>query len=101
MLTNENARFPDQDHGLGVDLNKTWYMQGLASPVSFGHTGYTGTSVVADPRSATILVFLTNQVHPDRNWSTRAPAHNVPRRRMARDLDAALVRTGPGNIDIR
>jgi CubicO group peptidase (beta-lactamase class C family) len=101
MLTNENARFADQDHGLGVDLNKTWYMQGLASPVSFGHTGYTGTSVVADPRSATILVFLTNQVHPDRNWSTRAPAHNVPRRRMARDLDAALVRTGPGNIDLR
>jgi CubicO group peptidase (beta-lactamase class C family) len=94
MLTNENVRFPGDDHGLGVDLNKAWYMQSLASPVSFGHTGYTGTSLVVDPRSGTILVFLTNQVHPDRSWSTKTPAHNVPRRRIARDLGAAVLGTG-------
>lgn len=94
MLTNQNARFPGEDHGLGVDLNKTWYMQTLASPVSFGHTGYTGTSVVADPRSGAILVFLTNQVHPSRTWSTLTPAHNVPRRRVANDLGAAILSGG-------
>jgi CubicO group peptidase (beta-lactamase class C family) len=91
MLTNDNARFPGADHGLGVDLDKPWYMRTLASPVSFGHTGYTGTSVVADPRSDAILVFLTNQVHPYRTWSTTTPAHNVPRRRIADDLGAAVL----------
>ncbi len=94
MLTNQNDRFPGEDHGLGVDLNKTWYMQTLASPVSFGHAGYTGTSLVVDPISGAILVFLTNQVHPDRNWSTKTPAHNVPRRRVAGDLGAAILGTG-------
>src|SRR5205814_7003907 len=65
MLVNANARFPGDDHGLGVDLNQPWYMGPLASPVSFGHTGFTGTSLVVDPRSGAILILLTNQVHPD------------------------------------
>jgi CubicO group peptidase (beta-lactamase class C family) len=91
MLTNENARFPGQDHGLGVDLNKPAWMDALASPFSFGHTGFTGTSVVVDPRSGTILVFLTNAVHPSRAWGPRAAAHNVPRQRVARDLSAAVI----------
>ena len=91
MITNDNAGFPGHDHGLGLELNQPWYMGPLAGPASFGHTGYTGTSLVADPRTGTVLVFLTNQVHPDRAWSTTAPAHNVPRRRVAADLSAALV----------
>src|SRR5262249_15832208 len=32
---------------------------------SFGHTGYTGTSVWIDPGSRTFWIFLTNRVHPD------------------------------------
>lgn len=31
---------------------------------SFGHTGYTGTSVWADPDSGTYCILLTNRVHP-------------------------------------
>ena len=34
------------------------------SPESFGHTGFTGTSVWVDPRRERIAVLLTNRVHP-------------------------------------
>ncbi len=32
---------------------------------SFGHTGFTGTSIWIDPGSDTLVVFLSNRVHPD------------------------------------
>jgi uncharacterized protein YbbC (DUF1343 family)/CubicO group peptidase (beta-lactamase class C family) len=31
---------------------------------SFGHTGYTGTSIWIDPRSETYLIILTSRLHP-------------------------------------
>lgn len=90
MLTNFNVRFTGQDHGLGVELNQRYLMGPLASPVTFGHTGFTGTSIVVDPRSRSILILLSNQVHPDRLWSTKTPYRNVPRQRLAADLATAL-----------
>ena len=35
------------------------------SPSSFGHTGFTGTSVWADPERDRIFVLLTNRIHPE------------------------------------
>jgi CubicO group peptidase (beta-lactamase class C family) len=32
---------------------------------SFGHTGFTGTSLWLDPASDTAVIFLSNRVHPD------------------------------------
>lgn len=32
---------------------------------SFGHTGFTGTSIWFDPASGTAVLFLSNRVHPD------------------------------------
>jgi uncharacterized protein YbbC (DUF1343 family)/CubicO group peptidase (beta-lactamase class C family) len=32
---------------------------------SFGHTGFTGTSIWIDPSSRTAVIFLSNRVHPD------------------------------------
>ncbi|MEJ2004149.1 MAG: serine hydrolase, partial [Cyclobacteriaceae bacterium] len=40
-----------------------------ASPASFGHTGYTGTLVWADPANDLLFVFLSNRVYPTRNNS--------------------------------
>lgn len=40
-----------------------------ASPESFGHTGYTGTLVWADPKNDLLFIFLSNRVHPTRNNS--------------------------------
>lgn len=54
--------------GLGWDLDSRfsanrgrWFPAGA----SFGHTGYTGTSVWIDPGSRSFVIFLTNRVHPD------------------------------------
>lgn len=37
----------------------------MASPDSFGHSGFTGTLVWADPQHQLIYIFLSNRVHPD------------------------------------
>ncbi len=36
-----------------------------ASPQTFGHTGYTGTCVWADPVNKLIFIFLSNRVNPE------------------------------------
>jgi len=38
----------------------------LLSPRSFGHTGFTGTSMWMDPERGLFVVILTNRVHPTR-----------------------------------
>jgi CubicO group peptidase (beta-lactamase class C family) len=38
-----------------------------ASPSSFGHSGYTGTFVWADPTNGLLYVFLCNRVYPTRD----------------------------------
>lgn len=37
----------------------------LFPPGSFGHTGFTGTSLWIDPSSGVYVVFLSNRLHPD------------------------------------
>ena len=39
----------------------------MASRASFGHTGFTGPFVWADPRNHLILIFLTNSIYPNRS----------------------------------
>lgn len=53
--------------GLGWDVNTSFSTnRGDLFPAgSFGHTGFTGTSVWVDPASETFVVFLSNRVHPD------------------------------------
>jgi CubicO group peptidase (beta-lactamase class C family) len=36
------------------------------SPASFGHTGFTGTSLWMDPKDELFVILLTNRVHPTR-----------------------------------
>ena len=37
----------------------------MASPSSFGHTGFTGTIVWVDPEYELVYIFLSNRIHPD------------------------------------
>jgi CubicO group peptidase (beta-lactamase class C family) len=74
MLVDENTEFPSNSHGLGFELDQRWYMDGLSSPVTFGHTGFTGTSVVIDPLSDSFVILLTNRVHPSRDWGSNNPS---------------------------
>jgi CubicO group peptidase (beta-lactamase class C family) len=78
MLTDVNkgkpATDPDRphrtaDHGLGVEINQPWFMGKLASPTTFGHTGFTGTSLLVAPARKLVLVLLTNRAHPNWTWS--------------------------------
>ena len=53
--------------GLGWDVNTSFSSnRGDLFPLgSFGHTGFTGTSIWIDPASDMFVVFLSNRVHPD------------------------------------
>lgn len=53
--------------GLGWDINSAYSTNrgDLFGRSSFGHTGYTGTSIWIDPETETFVIFLTNRVHPD------------------------------------
>ncbi|PRX50559.1 CubicO group peptidase (beta-lactamase class C family) [Prauserella shujinwangii] len=86
MFTNHNTGFPGDAHGLGFELDQLWYMGGLTSPGTAGHTGYTGTSFVLDPRSRSIAILLTNRVHPTRSWGSVNPARRAWATGLARAL---------------
>ncbi len=45
---------PEKDNAKSKDP----YPSALASPLTFGHTGYTGTCVWADPKTNIVYVFL-------------------------------------------
>jgi CubicO group peptidase (beta-lactamase class C family) len=53
--------------GLGWDLDSDYAtVRGdLFGPASYGHSGYTGTSIWIDPETQTSVIFLTNRIHPD------------------------------------
>ncbi|WP_245704529.1 serine hydrolase domain-containing protein [Daejeonella rubra] len=54
--------------GLGFDRwdpeSTKGYPSRLASPQTFGHTGYTGTCVWVDPKYNLVYIFLSNRVNP-------------------------------------
>ncbi|MGI8415290.1 MAG: serine hydrolase domain-containing protein [Nakamurella sp.] len=53
----------------------------LAGALSYGHTGFTGTSIWVDPDAGRYVVLLTNRVHPSRLGPgiarTRTLVHNT------------------------
>src|SRR5204862_3556494 len=53
--------------GLGWDIDSSYSAnRGELFPIgSFGHTGFTGTSLWLDPGSKSYVIFLSNRVHPD------------------------------------
>ena len=55
--------------GFGWDINSAFSRpRGELFPIgSFGHTGFTGTSLWMDPASDTYVVLLANSVHPRGN----------------------------------
>ena len=64
----ESSSPPDQPvlHGLGWDIDSAYSSaRGELFPIgSYGHLGYTGTSIWIDPFSKTYVILLTNYVHP-------------------------------------
>jgi CubicO group peptidase (beta-lactamase class C family) len=51
---------PEKDNA----IRKEPYPAKSVSPLAFGHTGYTGTGVWADPKYKIVFIFLSNRVNP-------------------------------------
>ena len=60
------ARLQDV-RGLGWDIDSRYSSNrgDLFARGSYGHTGFTGTSIWIDPQTETVVVFLSSRVHPD------------------------------------
>jgi hypothetical protein len=59
--------------GLGWDIDSPFSSnrEKLYPVGSFGHTGFTGTSIWIDPVSKTYVILLTNRVHPNGNGKVK------------------------------
>ena len=87
----ENPPWVPSLRGYGWDIDSTFSSpRGELFPIgSYGHTGFTGTSVWLDPESHTFVVLLTNAVHP-----YRRPAISSLRSKVA-TVVAARVAVSP------
>ena len=62
-----SRQYDNNRRGLGWDMPGTepdGPVSELASDETFGHTGFTGGSIWADPKESLIFVFLSNRVYP-------------------------------------
>ena len=67
MTTNQSPPGQDAWRGLGFDI-RTGFSSSrgdLFSMGSFGHTGFTGTSLWIDPSTQAFLIILTSRLHPE------------------------------------
>ena len=74
--TSSHFRKTNNRRGFGFDkpgirmnrhTGKEKYPSSVVSEQSYGHSGYTGTFVWADPANELLFVFLSNRVFPDRD----------------------------------
>jgi CubicO group peptidase (beta-lactamase class C family) len=65
MVRDQGAEGAAFRHGLGVRLGDPGVTGPLGSG-AYGHSGFTGTSLVVDPARGLTVVLLTNAVHPVR-----------------------------------
>ena len=81
--------------GLGWDIDSPFSSnRGELFPLgSYGHTGFTGTSLWIDPSTQTFVILLSNSVHPHRR-----PPLNGLRGEVATIVAAAVGITAPASI---
>lgn len=53
------------------------YPSRYASPLTYGHTGYTGTATWVDPKYNLVYVFLSNRVNPEGGENTKLITMNI------------------------
>ncbi|MDR7419315.1 MAG: serine hydrolase domain-containing protein [Armatimonadota bacterium] len=63
-IRNQTPGAGSNARGLGWTLAGWPFVGTRASAAAFGHTGFTGTSLLIDPRRDVVVVLLTNRVHP-------------------------------------
>ncbi len=83
--------------GLGWDVDSPFSSnRGELYPIgSFGHTGFTGTSLWMDPTTNSFVILLTNAVHPKHGHSLTSL-----RSRIATAVAASFGITAPGTVSL-
>ena len=59
---------------------------GLLSPLSIGHTGFTGTMLCVDPEANLIIILLANAIHPEVRLSVMQPVRREVVRLISRKV---------------
>src|SRR5690606_16228122 len=78
---------PGSSRALGWDTPSGVSSAGtILSPASFGHTGFTGTSIWIDPSRRLVIVLLANRVHPTRDSPRFGPVRGGIADQVARAL---------------
>ena len=79
---------------LGWDVDSSYSgNRGELLPIgSFGHTGFTGTSLWIDPLTRMFVVFLSNRVHPDGKGDV------TPLRARVATIAASAIETVPASL---
>ena len=72
-MTSPQINANDDVRGLGWDIKSRYsYLRGdLFSKESYGHTGWTGTSLWLSPRDKCAIILLTNRNHPDEKGNVK------------------------------
>jgi uncharacterized protein YbbC (DUF1343 family) len=92
-----------EKRGLGWDINTGYsHPRGELFPIgSFGHTGWTGTSLWIDPGSRTFWILLSNRNHPDGGRSVselRATLGTLAAEAAGVRPDSSMPRAGAGSV---
>lgn len=89
MTTPQTPASISNVRALGWDMDSMYSNRGeLFTTRSFGHTGWTGTSIWIDPPTQTWLIILTNRIHP------KPPKENrliVDRKKIANVISASII----------
>jgi len=88
MFATRQSLVEESSRALGWDTPSGLSTAGtLMSDKSFGHTGFTGTSIWMDPERQLVIVLLTNRVHPSREDSRIGPVRRGVADRVVCTLD--------------
>lgn len=78
---------------LGWDVRSSYsHPRGaLMGPLSFGHTGFTGTSLWADPETGLYVIILSSRLHPKGGGDSSSIRYRVATAAAAAILDAKII----------
>jgi uncharacterized protein YbbC (DUF1343 family)/CubicO group peptidase (beta-lactamase class C family) len=94
MITPSTPESERNVRGLGWDMDSSYSSnRGELLPLgSFGHTGWTGTSIWIDPATQMFVVFLSNRNHPDGKGDV------TPLRARVATIAASALRNVPREV---
>lgn len=105
MTTRQTPDSMLDSRGLGWDIDSRYSNRGILFPLnSFGHTGWTGTSLWIDPGTQTWVVILTSRAHPvpakkNQLVEDRRIIANIISASMIDVPNISLNNTGKGELD--